>query len=197
MANLLSLARLLSVPCMLVAAGLGSVRAWIALFACAIVSDAIDGPIARARHTVSERGAVLDSVADCALYLTVPAGVLLLFPWVRAADGPAVGLVVVGYATPVVYGFLKFRRLTSYHTIAARVSGVLLCSAFLWLLATRVAWPLYIATVVLVLSALEEIAITRTLPVWRPNVPSLRHALREVRIVPMGGHSPTIDQQSI
>ena len=196
MANLLSLARLLSVPCMLVAAGFGSVRAWIALFGCALVSDAIDGPIARARGTVSERGAILDSMADCALYLTVPVSVLLLFPWVRAEDGPAIALVVVGYATPVAYGFLKFRRLTSYHTIAARVAGVLLCSAFLWLLATRAAWPLYIATVVLVLSALEEIAITLTLPVWRPNVPTLRHALRDVRLVPMGGRSRAIDRQS-
>ncbi len=43
------------------------------------------------------------------------------------------------------------------------------------------ALPFHLATGVLVLAELEEIAITTLLPVWRTNVPSILHARRLVR----------------
>jgi phosphatidylglycerophosphate synthase len=196
MASIVTLSRLLSVACMLVAAGLGSVRVWVALFAYALLSDVIDGPIARALGTASERGAMLDSIADCALYLTVPVAALLLFPWLRVAEGAVILTITVAYAAPVACGFCKFRRLTSYHTTAARIAGVLVCSAFLLLLAIRLAWPLHLAAVVLVVSALEEIAITVTLPAWRSGVPSLWHAVREVRVASTESRVLEISQPS-
>lgn len=196
MANFLSLSRLLSIPCMLVAAELGSIRAWVALFAYALLSDAIDGPIARARGTVSERGARMDSIADCALYMTMPVVALLLFPWLRAQETPVIVVITLGYAVPIVCGLVKFRRLTSYHTMAARAAGVLISSTFLVLVGTRVAWPLQIAAIVLILSAIEEIAITLALPAWRADIPSLRHALRDLRVETSGPNSLEASGQS-
>ncbi len=43
------------------------------------------------------------------------------------------------------------------------------------------AWPFHVATVVLVASGIEEIAITAILPGPRMNVPSLWHAERLAR----------------
>ncbi|MEO8945833.1 MAG: CDP-alcohol phosphatidyltransferase family protein [Gemmatimonadaceae bacterium] len=196
MANLVSLSRLLSIPCMLVAAELGSIRIWVGLFAYALLSDAIDGPIARALGTVSARGASIDSIADCALYLTMPVVALLLFPWLRAQETPVIVVITLGYSIPIACGWVKFRRLTSYHTIAARAAGVLLSSTFLVLLATRVAWPLHAAAIVLLLSAAEEIAITLALPAWRADIPSLRRALRDLQVVPVTTQPLTAGRQS-
>lgn len=178
MANLISQSRILAVVCLLGAAAYGATHLCLALFLYALLSDVVDGRIARALGTASPRGAQLDSVADAALYLTTPIVALLIFPHLRATQMPAMLLVVVGYAIPIVYGVLKYRRLTSYHTIAARIAGVALSLTFLLLLATNVVWPFRVAIALLLVSALEEIAITHTLPVWRADVPSLSHALQ-------------------
>ena len=176
--NLLSVSRLVAVAGMLLAAWYSSTGLCVGLLVYALASDVLDGYLARALGTVSVRGAQLDSAADCALFLTLPAVALRLFPSLRASEGTTVALVFAGYALPVFYGLLKFRRLTSYHTTAARAAAVLLSAAFFLFLATDIGWPLRVATGVLVLSAIEEMAITRTLSEWHANVPSLRHALR-------------------
>jgi CDP-diacylglycerol--glycerol-3-phosphate 3-phosphatidyltransferase len=85
-------------------------------------------------------------MADCALYLTAPLAALRVFPDVRAH---LTGAVYAGYLVPIVYGAIKYRRLTSYHTIGARVAGVLLSVAAFLVLLTGVGWPFYVATAVL------------------------------------------------
>lgn len=173
MANFLSASRIVAGIALLVAASLGMPRLVLALLAYALLSDAIDGRIARASGTVSERGARLDSIADSLIYLTMPFVAFLLFPWLRTTETVWGILVFFGYALPVTYGFTKFRRLTSYHTTLARLASVVLSISFFVLLATHVAWPFHGATVILLLSALEEISITWTLPAWRADVGSI------------------------
>jgi phosphatidylserine synthase len=163
----------LAVVAMLVAAAFGAVRICAAFAAWALASDALDGPLARALGVASEAGAQFDSVADCALYLSAPWIALGVSPWLRANASALVLIVFAAYVVPVCYGILKFHRLTSYHTTAARVAGVLLVVAAFVALAQHVAWPLYIAAVVLAASATEEIVITFTLDQWRSEVSSL------------------------
>jgi len=181
--NLITGSRIVAVALLVVAAALGLGQACLALIAYALFTDAIDGPVARALGQATTRGAQLDSIADCALYLTAPVVALLLFPWLRASEMTTMLVVLAAYALPVVYGLAKFRRLTSYHSTAAKVAGVTISLTFFLLVATRVAWPFRIATGVLVLSAMEEICITFVLSGWRANVPSLRCAVRESRSV--------------
>jgi CDP-diacylglycerol--glycerol-3-phosphate 3-phosphatidyltransferase len=173
MANFLSASRIVAGIALLVAAGLGMPRLVLVLLAYALLSDAIDGRVARASGTVSERGARLDSIADSVIYLTMPFVAFLLFPWLRTTETVWGVLVLLGYAVPITYGFAKFHRLTSYHTTLARVASVVLSISFFVLLATHIAWPFHGATVILLLSALEEISITWTLPAWRADVGSI------------------------
>ena len=62
--NLLTLARLLLLPPMLSALHRGQRRRALALLGVAMLSDAIDGPIARARGEESALGQILDPIAD-------------------------------------------------------------------------------------------------------------------------------------
>lgn len=174
--NLITVSRLVAVAAMVGAAVAGQRSLVLALLGYALMTDAIDGALARALRQSTTFGAQLDSAADCALYLTIPLIALSLFPVVRSRLAAPVIVVTLAYLIPIAYGALKYHRLTSYHTFGARASGVLLSISFVIVLATGIRWPFMLATGVLVLSAVEEMVITSILPMWKANVPSIWHA---------------------
>lgn len=116
--NLLTLARLLMLP-----AALRYLRQpdgqWRALgvFGIAMVTDALDGPVARLRHEISPLGEVLDPIADklmidlTAVTLSKTRG----FPWWATA------LLLVRDISIVLGGMLVYRRRA--HITRAHLSG--------------------------------------------------------------------------
>jgi CDP-diacylglycerol--glycerol-3-phosphate 3-phosphatidyltransferase len=152
---------------------------WFALIlGYALISDLIDGSIARWTGTASPLGARLDSIADAAVYLTAPIAALALYPVLREREWITILVVVAAYVVPITTGFFKYGRLTAYHTLGARAAAILLGIGALSFVTLGATWPLRVAAAVLALSALEEIAITSVLAEWRPNVWSLVHAMR-------------------
>jgi CDP-diacylglycerol--glycerol-3-phosphate 3-phosphatidyltransferase len=176
--NFLSLLRLVAAPVLLILAAAKRPTAYLVLLVAALLSDAVDGFLARRLNQRTELGARLDSWGDFAIYMTVPLGAWWLWPEVILREATFVSAAVASFVLPVAFGFLKYRRLTSYHTRGAKLSAVLLSAGALLLFAGGPAWPFRLAVAVLVLAELEEIAITVVLPEWRANVPTLRHALR-------------------
>jgi cardiolipin synthase (CMP-forming) len=71
LANLITLARLISVPVVIWAILAGEMGLAFALFVAAGISDAIDGFIAKRFHTESVFGSYLDPLADKALLMSV------------------------------------------------------------------------------------------------------------------------------
>ena len=61
---------------------------------------------------------------------------------------------------PIAFGLMKFRRLTSYHTWGAKLSSVVMGAALFVLLEGGPAWPFQLTTALLVVEAIEELAIT-------------------------------------
>lgn len=182
-ANILTLSRIVTVPLILLSAWWQQPTWFAGLVAYALASDAVDGTIARRLGQATALGARLDSLADAALYLTAPIAALVLYPVLREHERVTVSIVLAAYLAPIAIGFMKYRRLTAYHTIAARAAGIFLGAAFLLLVLFNLTWPLRAAAVLLVLSAIEEIAITAALSTWRANVSSLAHAMRVKRSV--------------
>jgi CDP-diacylglycerol--glycerol-3-phosphate 3-phosphatidyltransferase len=93
-------------------------------------------------------------------------------------EGIFILLFLAAFFLPVLIGFIKFRRLTSYHTWMAKTSGILISLGVIILLIWDKAIVFRFSVCVFMLSALEEIAITLVLPEWRSNVSTLRHALK-------------------
>lgn len=176
--NILSSLRLAAVPVLLVLAVEGHGRAFLILYVCALLTDLFDGYLARRLHQESELGAKLDSWGDFALYMATPVCAWLLWPELIRREAPYVLAVVCSFALPVLAGFLRYRRLTSYHTWGAKLSAVLMGASTLLLFAGGPAWPFRFSTVVLVITQIEEISITAVLSEWRSNVPTLWHAWR-------------------
>ncbi len=86
-------------------------------------------------------------------------------------------IAVASYSLPVLTGFLKYGRLTSYHTRGAVLAAYCIGAATVIVFAEGSTIFFRVATFILALAELEEIAITLTLPKWQANIPSLKHAL--------------------
>lgn len=175
--NTVTASRILLAPVLLVLAWQRWERAFLVCLIVSLVTDILDGKLARWLNQKSELGTKLDSWADFLTYMAVPVCAYWLRPDILTNEWPAFVAVVASYTLPVTIGFLKYRRLTSYHTRGAVLSAYLIGASVIVLFAHGPSLPFRIAAVVLVLAELEEIAMTCVLPVWRSNVPSLKHAL--------------------
>jgi CDP-diacylglycerol--glycerol-3-phosphate 3-phosphatidyltransferase len=180
-ANLITGVRFALAPVLVGCAWTGRASAFLALFAIALFSDAVDGWVARRRGEASELGARLDTAADFVLYVTVPVCGWWLWPERIHPQLPYVAVLAVSYLTPIALGWWKFGRLTNHHTWGGKLSGVVLALAAIVLVAGGPGWPFRAAVAVVVAADVEEVAITLVLPCWRASVPSLSHVLAERR----------------
>ncbi len=179
--DLLSGGRLALTPVLVALAWRGMTTAFLLCLAVALLSDALDGWLARRLSGGSDLGTKLDSWADIALCLSVPLGVWWLWPDLVRREAGFVGAVVACYALPALFALLKYRRLPSYHTWMAKVAGVLMGTGGLMLLSGGPAWAFHLAAIAVIVEAIEELAITAILPQRRSNVPSFWHALSMAR----------------
>ena len=170
--NLLSLLRLLLVPVLVVLCFVGQGKAFLAVLAISLLTDAVDGYLARKLNQTSEFGAKLDSWGDVLTYACMVMG--LYFLWPATFDQQAVFLLVaiISSLVPVALAMRKFGVYPSYHTWGAKTAAVLMAPAFylLTLFGSDILFRLVILFHVLV--AFEEMAITAMLEQPRSNVRS-------------------------
>src|SRR5438552_2086535 len=178
--NLLSIFRLLLVPVLLGLAWHGQSQFFLMAFLASLMSDAADGFLARRLNQASALGAKLDSWADFATYLALPFCGWWLRPEVVRQERWWLAAGIGCYLAATAAGFLKFQRLTSYHTWGAKISAVVVGAAVVVFFAQGPGWVFRLVMPIVVLANLEEIAITLALPRLRENVPSFWHALEEV-----------------
>jgi cardiolipin synthase len=176
--NLLSGLRFLLVPLLLWLARSGESRAFLLCLVLSLVTDAADGFVARRFRQASQLGARLDSWADFLTSLALPICAWWLRPEVIRQEALIIGAGIFFYLLAIALGFLKFGRLTSYHTWGAKLSAVLFAGGLVLLFAGGPGWVLRVVIPVILLAEVEEMAITLILPQALENVPSLWHALK-------------------
>ena len=179
--NLLSSLRLLLVPALLALAWNEKPVAFLWLFAFSLSTDLVDGYLARRWKAGSEMGAKLDSWGDLATYAVFPLCAWWLFREKVVDQLGFVVAAVIAFVAPTLIGLAKYRRITSYHTWGAKLCAIVMGAGLLLFLGFDVPWLFRAAVILLLLSAIEEIAITAVLPQWRANVPSFFTALRIAR----------------
>ncbi len=176
--NVLSVARLLGAPVLVLAAALGAVPVFWAVLAVTLLLDVADGFAARRLGATSDLGRRLDSVADYAIAIALLPGLAWLWPSVVRVEAPWLGLGIVTYFAPTIYCLLRWRIVPGYHTWSAKVVSALLCVTLVLRLTVGVAWPLHAAILLQVGVMVEEFAIALTLPGWSGNMPTVWHARR-------------------
>ncbi|MDQ7017059.1 MAG: CDP-alcohol phosphatidyltransferase family protein [Gammaproteobacteria bacterium] len=178
--NSLSALRLLLAPVMLYFAWRGLAQPFIVLLGVALLSDLLDGFLARLLNQVTEFGALLDSWGDFATYWVMTIGVWWLWPEVIEREAFFIAVIGVSYVLPRLVGVVKFQRfILSYHTWGAKASGALISSSVFVMVAFEVIWPFHLAALFFLLAELEEVAITLVLRSWRSDIASVWHLRRE------------------
>ncbi|HEU4495911.1 MAG TPA: CDP-alcohol phosphatidyltransferase family protein [Flavobacterium sp.] len=121
--NLLSFYRLLAIP-FIIWAQLGEDRAFfIILISVNLITDILDGLIARTFNLCTEFGARLDSLADISTFLLSISGFLIFEKSFVAEHAPAFIAIFSFYTVPQLYSMLKFRRPTSFHLYSNKIAG--------------------------------------------------------------------------
>lgn len=177
--NLLSGARLLAVPVLIVLAAGQRDRAFSWLLVAALVTDILDGLLARVFDATSALGATLDSVADTLVLLTAAFGIWALHPEVLRDHWQPIAAILLFWAIETVAAFVRYGRMSSFHTYLSKVTANVL-GIFLGVLFVIgfYPWMLYLAAVVSVLASLEELWLLRLLPQWEANVKGVWWVLR-------------------
>jgi CDP-diacylglycerol--glycerol-3-phosphate 3-phosphatidyltransferase len=175
--NVISIVRLLAAPALVVLAAWEMGTAFLALTILLLLTDWIDGRIARAWKQETTFGARLDAISDATIYACIAGGVWLLRPEDFLAE--RYWLIVLGttYLLSLAACFAKFGCLPNYHTRLAKTSWFLVTVgviAFLF----GYPWPIRVAMAVVTAANFESIAVTLTLRQWRPDVSSLAEAMR-------------------
>ena len=129
------------------------------VYAACVVSDMVDGPIARKAKVTSNLGALLDSAADFLFAIIV----LIIFIPILALETWMVYLIAIVLATRAIgfgIGFIKYRTFTFLHTYANKGAGVLLAFFPIFYGTLGLAVTIIILFIAAILSALEELIIT-------------------------------------
>jgi phosphatidylglycerophosphate synthase len=176
--NGLSAFRIACVPVLLALAWQGALASFLIVFALGLVSDVLDGVLARRLGQVTEFGAKLDQWGDFALWLSLPVAAWWLWPEIIVREAHYAVLALVCMLTPTAIAYLKYRAVPGYHTWSVKFGSVAMGLSAALLLLFDVAWPFRAAALFQVVCAIDEIGITALLADVHHDVPSVFHALR-------------------
>lgn len=178
--NAICLLRILAAPGLVVLAASGRRSDVVALFLLMTLSDWIDGKLAVVLDQRSKIGPWLDSVADLVMYLALLAAAVLLDGDRLRAEWLWITIPIGLYLLAGAWSVTKFGRWPNHHTRMAKISwGLMLAGAVAFLGAWSL-WPLRVALAGASLASVQSMLITRILPEWRSDVPSVS-AARAIR----------------
>jgi len=169
--NALSLTRIVCAPVLVLMALAGEQSIYTWVLVPALLTDAADGWIARGLGLQSRLGARLDSLGDSLIWCAGLAGLLAFHRDVLAANRWLIGAVVAAWMLENVLAWLRYRRLSSFHTVLSKGAGVLL-SVYIGVLFLfgHWGWLLWLAATISLLASAEEIWLLALLPEWRADV---------------------------
>lgn len=173
--NIISLARLASLPPLLFWALAGYEAGFVWLLLAAFVSDIADGLVARIFRLKTAVGAALDSIADVALYVSVPFGLFRFrMDFLQAHVWEILAVGALFLLTRSV-NFLRYRIVfNSFHPYLARFQAYAL-GIFVMTLFFYGYEPVlfYTAFTLMVVQHVEEIILLLLLPENEVNVRGL------------------------
>ena len=176
--NVISGVRIALMPAVLTAAMAGSRPWFLVLLAASLLTDVLDGCLARWLDAHSEFGRKLDSAADYLTMITGLSGIALLWPEITRRELPWIAVGLTAFFGVVVLGFVRLGRAPCYHTWAAKVGAAGCALSLIPLLAEWTATPFHIMIVLQILAGIEEMAIVLLVPGHKGAMATLWHALR-------------------
>ena len=176
--NLVSFIRILMAP-VLIGLALNQQPVWfLAILIFTEFTDVLDGFLARHLNQITNLGAHMDSWGDFTIYSSISISAWILWPDIVQQNALFIIIIIASFTIPVLIGIVKFRNLTSYHTWGVKIAVAITITAYLLLFSGLLNWPIKVAAVACLLSALEQITITLIIKHEHADVRSFLQALK-------------------
>lgn len=179
--NGITLYRIIAAPFLLVLLFSGQYDVFKWLLGVSFFTDLIDGFLARKFKVASVLGTKLDSIGDD---LTVLVAMIALFvmkgSFIRQEKFIFIILLVL-FLVQTSYAFIRYRKMTSFHTYLAKgaaiLQGVFLLLVFFTNKPDIIIF--YAAAFITMLELIEEIILVSLLPDWQTNVRGIYWVLKK------------------
>ena len=173
--NILSLSRIAMAPFALLAAFYREENLFFLLFTLMLISDVLDGYLARKLHQCTKVGSKLDSIGDYVTYISIPFATWWLWPEIIKEEAAYIAVAFTLFFLPGIIARIKFGQMVAYHTWLTKITAVIMSTGLVILLFTRHDLLFHIGVYVLVFEAVESLGITVLLEKPREDVKSIWH----------------------
>jgi len=149
----------------------------IVLMYLGLLSDILDGIIARELNVSSEKLRRFDSQTDMIFWVSIGVSTWLLYPELIRANRIPIIIIFVMEGMCYLISIVKFGKETCTHAYLSKLFGITLLIAFTSLIGFNHAGiPFFIAILFGLISHVDRILITLILPKWTHDIPSFYHA---------------------
>lgn len=176
--NLITATRMALSPAVLMVAVAGSKPWFVGLITATLLTDALDGYLARRLNARSDLGRKLDSAADYLTLIIGLAGIALLWPDIMRREMPWIVAALVSFFAVIVVGFVRLGRAPCYHTWISKLGAVGCAFSLIPLLSGGTAVPFHVLTILQVIGGVEELLIVFLVPAHTGEMPTVWHAWR-------------------
>jgi cardiolipin synthase len=142
-----------------------------------LVSDILDGIVARKKGLSSAQLRRMDSQTDMVFWLSVGFTTWMLYPQLISNHSVSIYIILAMEVACYVISLVKFKKETCTHAFLSKLWGISLLIAFTSLIGfNHAGWPFTAAIVMGLISHIDRILITLILPQWTHDIPSAYHA---------------------
>jgi cardiolipin synthase len=180
--NMITSYRLLMVPLIFYFAFSGQEKLFAIFIIINLLSDWLDGHIARWFKMETEIGAKLDAFADNFTYAEAFIGLFLFKMDDLRPHLVSFIIFITMLVSTVIVSLIKFRKFPSYHLYSTKIGGYIEGGFFICLFTLGFYAPFYYFMIIWgILGAIECITIDMIIPEMRTNVKGLYWVLKERR----------------
>jgi CDP-diacylglycerol--glycerol-3-phosphate 3-phosphatidyltransferase len=178
--NFISFYRLIAFPFIIWLAISGDEHLFAIFLIINLITDVLDGFIARTFHCETELGARLDSIADIGTYILATAGIFM-FKYTDIEPHLVLFIIFISlfFITDIV-SLIKFKRFSSLHLYSWKIGGYLQGSFFITLFSIGF-YELFFYFIMLwgILAFIEHILIQMIITEMKSNAKGLYWVLKE------------------
>ncbi|WP_405377880.1 CDP-alcohol phosphatidyltransferase family protein [Nonlabens sp. Asnod3-A02] len=149
----------------------------VVLMYLGLISDILDGIVARKQGVSSTSLRRMDSQTDMVFWLSIGFATWILYPQLIANNYVSIYVILAMEVACYVISLVKFKKETCTHAFLSKLWGITLLVAFTSLIGfNHSGIPFALAIVMGLISHIDRILITIILPKWTHDIPSAYHA---------------------
>jgi len=142
-----------------------------------LISDILDGIIARKQNISNANLRRMDSQTDMIFWLSIGLATWILHPKLISDNQLPIYLIILMELSCYIISLVKFKKETCTHAFLSKIWGITLLIAFTFLIGFNHAGiPFYSTIIMGLISHIDVILIILILPKWTHDVPSAYHA---------------------